>query len=186
MPRCDASLGKEEELTRRGERNRFAILRACCLGAGAILLAGCGGEHVPSGEGAAARPASVSAAQFSSLAWLSGRWRGVDATGAPFFEAYVPQTPSTIRTYSYADSTFVAPNDSGLLQLRGDTLFSGSPSVHWVATHLDSIRVEFAPWRGASNRFVWLRTAPGGWTATLQWDSAGTPQQRVYEMRAVR
>ena len=186
MPRCDASLGKEEKLTRRGQRCRFAILRACCLGAGPLLLAGCGGERAPSGEGAAARPASVSAAQFTSLAWLSGRWRGADATGASFFEAYVPQPPSTIRTYSYADSTFVAPSDSGQLQLHGDTLFSGSPTMQWVATHLDSVRVEFAPWRGASNRVVWQRTALGAWTATLQWDSAGTPQQRVYEMRAVR
>lgn len=134
----------------------------------------------------AARPASVSAEQFASLTWLAGRWRGAAATGAPFFEAYVPQAAGAIRTYSYADSTFAAPSDSGLLQLRGDTLFSGSPSMQWVATHLDSVRVEFAPWSGASNRFVWRRTAPGEWTATLEWDSAGTPQRRVYEMRAVR
>jgi len=169
-----------------GKRTRYAILRGCCLGALAILIAGCGGERAPAADRAAVRPASVSAAQFESLAWLSGRWRGAEATSAPFFEAYVPQASGTIRTYTYADSTFSAPSDSGLLQLRGDTLFSGSPSMQWVATSFDSARVEFAPWRGATNRFTWHRTAPGAWTATLEWEERGTPRQRVYEMRAVR
>lgn len=173
-------------MTKRGDRQRLVIMRAYCLSAAALFLVGCGGGGAPSRERVAVRAASVSATQFASLAWLSGRWRGSDATGASFFEAYVPLTPTTVRTYSYAESTFAAPSDSGLLQLRGDTLFSGSPTMQWVATHVDSARIEFSPWRGASNRFVWQRTAPGGWTATLEWDSAGMPKQRVYEMRAMR
>ncbi len=163
-----------------------AAARALLLATGAALLAGCGGERPAEGDATAstARPASVSAEQFASLAWLSGRWRGAEGAGAPFFEAYVPETSASIRSYNYPDSTFGAPSDSGLLQLRGDTLFSGSPSMQWVATHLDSARVDFVPWRGASNRFTWQRTGVGAWTATLQWDSAGVPRERIYEMRA--
>lgn len=166
-------------------RSRFgaATVRSCGVVASALLVWACGSERAASDVADPVRPASVSAEQFRSLAWLSGRWRGTDATGAPFFEAYVPQTSTAIRRYSYEDSAFSAPSDSGLLQLRGDTLFSGSPSMQWIATYLDSARIEFAPWRGASNRFAWQRTAAGEWTATLQWDSAGVPQQRAYEMR---
>lgn len=169
-------------------RFRFGVAtaRSCGVAAISLLMWACGRERAASGGTDAVRPASVSAEQFRSLAWLSGRWRGTDsadAAAAPFFEAYMPWTGTAIRSYSYADSAFSAPSDSGLLQLKGDTLFSGSPSMQWVATHLDSARIEFAPWRGASNRFSWQRTAAGEWTATLQWDSAGVPRRRVYEMR---
>ena len=160
-----------------------ATVRSCGVVASALLMWTCGSERAASGVADPVRPASVSAEQFRSLAWLSGRWRGTDATGAPFFEAYLPQTSTAIQSYGHEDSAFSAPSDSGLLQLRGDTLFSGSPSMQWIATHRDSARIEFAPWRGASNRFAWQRTTAGEWTATLQWDSAGVPQQRVYQMR---
>jgi len=172
-------------VTNRAERLQLAIVRVYGLSALTLLLAACAGDRAPSAEPPAVRPAAVSAEQFASLTWLSGRWRGAEPGGTPFFEAYVPLSASRIRTYTYPDSAFATPSDSGLLELRGDTLFSGSPSMQWVATQLDSARVEFAPWRGASNRFVWLRTADGAWTATLQWDSAGTPMQRAYEMKAV-
>lgn len=131
-------------------------------------------------------PASVSMAQFRSLSWLLGRWRGAEQGGALFFEGYVLLDSTTVASLNYPNSTFAAPSDSGRLALRGDTLFSGSPTMQWVASAIDSMRVVFVPWRGASNSFAWERTGPGHWTATLAWDSAGVPRHRIYYMEAVR
>ena len=74
------------------------------------------------------RPVSVSPAQLAALDWLVGRWRGAMPDGAPFFEAYAMRDSVTIAKFDYPDSTFATPSDSGLLVLRGDTLFSGSPT----------------------------------------------------------
>ena len=92
---------------------------------------------------------------------------------------------STIRSFDYPDSTFSAPSDSGAIRLRGDTVFSGGTARQYVAVALDSTRVAFAPWRGATNDFTWQRDQAGGWSATLTWDSAGVAMKRVYEMRRV-
>jgi hypothetical protein len=158
------------------------------------LLAACARETPAPSDSAATRPAvsaapavqpaSVSPAQLAALGWLAGRWRGALPDGAPFFEAYAIRDSVTIAKYDYPDATFATPSDSGVIALRGDTLFSGSPGMQWVATSIDSARVVFAPWRGARNGFTWQREADG-WTATITWDSAGTPKQRVYQMRAV-
>ena len=148
-----------------------------------VVVACSSEKHAPTR--ASVTPASVSAAQFAGLTWLEGRWRGAEANGTPFYESYASRTPTVIATYNFQDSTFGTPSDSGQLTLRGDTLFSGSSTVQWVAVAIDSLRVEFAPWRGASNHFVWERGAGQRWTATLRWDSAGTAKQRQYEMRRV-
>lgn len=149
-------------------------------------LAGCSTEKAPRPTPPPASPASVSGEAFATLKWLSGRWRGAEAGGAPFYESYEQRSSGLIATYSFGDSTFGAPSDSGRLELRGDTLFSGSPTIQWVAIRFDSAQVEFAPWRGASNNFAWRRGADRTWTATIQWDSAGVQLQRVYEMRPVQ
>ena len=173
----------DASLTRRATR-------AITFGA---LMTACSSEAPPPADSAAApapaapavQPVSVSPAQLAALGWLAGRWRGALPDGAPFFEAYAIRDSVTIAKYDYPDSTFATPSDSGVLELRGDTLFSGSPTMRWVATSIDSARVVFGPWRGASNGFIWERE-PEGWTATITWDSAGTPRQRVYRMRPVR
>lgn len=143
------------------------------------------GDTASSATTAAVSPVSVSPAQFEMLRWLGGRWRGADAGGVPFYESYELRSSGVIASYAYRDSTFALPSDSGKLELRGDTLFSGSPAMQWVATRFDSARVEFAPWRGAANHFVWQRGTGRNWTATLQWDSAGVRKERVYEMRPI-
>lgn len=160
------------------------VSRACVV-VSIVLLAACGEKAPAPATSAPVVPASVSAAQFQSLGWIAGKWRGAEAGGAPFFESYATRDSVTIASYAHADSTFSAPADSGALTLRGDTLFSGSPAMQWVATSIDSMRVVFAPWRGANNGFTWERTGPSTWTATLAWDSAGTPKQKVYLMQAV-
>lgn len=150
-----------------------------------MWLAACEKAPAPAVASAPVVPAHVSRAQFQSLTWIAGKWRGAEAGGAPFFESYATRDSVTIASYAHADSTFGAPADSGALTLRGDTLFSGSPAMQWVATSIDSVRVVFAPWRGANNGFTWERTGPGTWTATLAWDSAGVAKQRVYLMQVV-
>lgn len=168
---------------------RPALSSAHCwlaIAVAAVMAAGCTAAPERPEAPPAPTPAKVSAAQFASLAWLEGRWRGVDAGGAAFYESYAVVSPTLIRSFTYSDSLFGTPNDSGALELRGDTLLSGSPAMQWVVTYADSAQWRFAPWRAASNAFTWERVAADTWTATLRWDSAGVPKERVYRMTAVR
>ena len=112
-----------------------------------VLLAACARETPapadsaatqPAASAPAVQPASVSPAQLAALGWLAGRWRGALPDGAPFYEAYAIRDSVTIAKYDYPDATFATPSDSGVIALRGDTLFSGSPGMQWVATSIDS------------------------------------------------
>jgi hypothetical protein len=113
-------------------------------------------------------PASVSVSGFQNLRWVAGRWRGMQPNGRPFFERYRFENDSTIRSYTYADSTATLPADSGEIVLRAGQVTTGSGGARWVADEITATRVSFVPLRGASNSFVWERTSPDSWTATLR------------------
>lgn len=152
-----------------------------------VLASALGMTLVACGAAERVRPplaAKVTAAQFGQLRWLEGRWRGAEAAGRPFFEAYRFLDDTTILSLSFADSTFTTVTDSGRMQLRGDTVTSGWPIPERVAIALDSASVAFsAPLRGG-NGFSWHLEGPGAWTARLPWDSAGVARVRTYDMRA--
>ncbi|HSA55348.1 MAG TPA: hypothetical protein VLE53_06565 [Gemmatimonadaceae bacterium] len=142
-------------------------------------------------RGPAAEPAEatealrVTAEQFQGLRWLEGRWRGAEPGGAPFFESYRFVDDSTIQSYTYADSSFTAASDSGLIRLRGDSVTSGWPVPRYVVTAIATDSVYFAALPGAANDFTWRFVETGHWTARLTWDSAGVARERIYEMRAI-
>jgi hypothetical protein len=149
--------------------------------AAALALAACERAARPSTP-----PLVVTAAQFQSLRWLEGTWRGSGGGFDGFYEGYRWLDDSTIRKFDFADSTLAVISDSGDITLRGGTVRSGSAASSYVVTALDSVSVHFAPERNVSNAFEWRLTAAGAWTARLTWDSAGVPRERVYEMRAYR
>lgn len=153
-----------------------------CLVASAVLV-GCAGDRQPAPPSASVVPAVVTPAQFVRLRWLSGQWRGTDAGGAPFYEGYRFLDDSTIQMYAYADSSGGQVNDSSRITLRTGMVVSGSEKMSWVVTAIDSIRVTFGSRRGATNGFSWTSVSADAWTARLTWDSAGTTQEKIYEMR---
>jgi hypothetical protein len=129
-------------------------------------------------------PLRITLAQFRSLAWLEGRWRGQSDRGQPFYESYAFVDDSTLALRTFPDSTFAAPSDSSEIRLRGTELVSQSGRRRWVAAALDTVHVRFAPVAGVRNTFTWRRTSPDVWVATLRWPAkfGRRPRTVVYRM----
>lgn len=175
-------------LTRpRAAARRLPLLAMLALGA-------CGPRPVTSSApgdaatgptvGLAAR--AVSVAEFGTLRWLEGRWRGTQPDGRPFYESYRVADDSTITTYP--DATSTTPSDSGAVALRGGVVATGSGGARWVVAELEPGRVHFAPDGSAQNHFTWVRRSPDAWTATLVWPATPERSARevVYEMQRLR
>jgi len=155
---------------------RFASLALCS--AGVLLLVS---------TAAAQQPLRVTPAQFRSLAWLEGQWRGRTDRGQWFYESYALVNDSTLATHTFPDSTFAAPTDSSEIRLRGSEVVSQSGRKRWVVAALDTSHVRFVPVAGARNSFTWRRQSPGVWTATLRWPAKIGRRTRmvVYRMERV-
>lgn len=127
------------------------------------------GRGPPRQQEASAREAAgeFSPAQFAELRWLEGTWRGRLPDGGFFYERYELTSDTTIRMHAFSDSTLAQTSDSARIVLRGGRIYNGGGSARWVATHMDSSGIHFAPERGASNRFTWTPQSPDSWTATL-------------------
>jgi hypothetical protein len=122
-------------------------------------------------------------ADFRNLRWIEGRWRGFMPDGKTFYEQYRFLDDSTIAMHAFADSTFSSSTDSSRVQLRSSAVTNAALTAQWIATRLDSTGVDFAPQRGATNRFTWARESPTSWNATLRWtDRDGRPQSVVYAL----
>ncbi len=131
-------------------------------------------------------PADITLERFQELRWLQGNWRGADNGNPPFFESYVFLDDSTIRSFTYTDSSFAAANDSGLIRWNGGVARTGGGGASWVATRFDSAGVFFEPEHGASNGFEWVAVDHDTWTATLVWPGTGDqPRSKAYRMTRV-
>jgi hypothetical protein len=131
-------------------------------------------------------PARISLDQFQALRWLQGTWRGSEAGAHFFFESYAFLDDSTIKSFSYPDSTFALADDSSLIALRNGEVTSSEGSATWILTGLDSTGVRFKPLRNAKNSFVWTLESRSAWAARLSWrDSTGTVQERTYQMERI-
>ncbi|MBC7791124.1 MAG: hypothetical protein H7Z74_14350 [Anaerolineae bacterium] len=164
-----------------------------------VAVTGCGG----SGEQTAERPTpdsvaasetkalTVTAANFGSLRWLEGSWRGHGTEQAPFFEQYRFVDDSTLAVDSFEDSTFSNKTSTALVELRNGQLVNQGEGAgaSWVVTALDSAEVTFGPLKGARNSYIWRRgPTPHAWTAIIVSRNAeGAQKERVYQMeRAAR
>lgn len=128
-------------------------------------------------------PASVSLEQFQNLRWLEGTWRGTDKGTNPFFERYRFLDDSTVRQYTFSDSTLAQVTDSGTTALRGGRVIGGEPEPRWQVTSFDSTSWRFESLRDAHRGFTWRRDGADTWTATLTWrDAQGNDQERIYSL----
>jgi hypothetical protein len=150
------------------------ILAAC-------LLAACW-------RGAADRPAvgRFTAAQFASLRWIEGTWRGHLPDGGAFYERYRFVDDSTIAMRAFADSTLTSTTDSARIALRDGMIADEGGAARWAATRLDSTGVAFTPIEGATNAFTWTRNHGDRWSAALTWtDTHGEAHSVTYPMERV-
>lgn len=173
-----------------------ATARLAVLGVSLAAASACGGdrsEQPPAvQDSAAARETTsvdvahlpVTAPQFGRLRWIEGKWRGQAAGGQPFYEGYMFLNDSTLRTYSYADSSATTASDSGDIVLRDSAVTTGSHGMQWVVTEFDSNRVHFAPVRNVRNSFTWVREGKDRWMAYLRTPVAGDKPagETVYTM----
>jgi hypothetical protein len=126
----------------------------------------------------------VTPAQFRSLRWIEGSWRGTGAGPNAFYERYRFVNDTTIASHSLPDSTLSQAGDSSLIILNGGEIRNRGGSSEWVATALGGDSIYFAPWRGARNTFVFHHESRDAWRAVLRWRrDEGVAQERVYSMR---
>lgn len=152
------------------------VLHACTPGEQAQEVASPPAAPAPA-------PAAVTAEQFQTLRWLGGTWRGTGEGVSPFFERYRFVDDSTIRRYSYSDSSFAEISDSGTTALRGASVTGGDPEPEWLVTSVDSVGWRFESLREAGRGFTWSRTSDDLWTARLVWrDPENNARERVYTL----
>ena len=144
-----------------------------------VTALACTGKEAPEG-----RPAAVSLERFQLLRFLQGNWRGTAGDTEPFFESYLFVDDSTIRTFTYADSTFAQARDSGMVLWRAGTVAVEGGTARWLAVSFDSTGMEFSPERGASNLFRWTPESRDRWTAELAWPGPSN-RSRAYLMERV-
>jgi hypothetical protein len=157
----------------------------------ALALGGCRqpgpGEGPADDEAPAApapTPAAVTPADFQSLRWLEGQWRGTGDEVAPFYEGYFFVTDTSIRAVMYSDSTLGEVADSSEIVLSGGTLISRGAGSESVATEIDGEHVRFeSPPRGL--QYTWTRESPTAWTAHLRATILGETQERHYRMERI-
>ena len=134
-------------------------------------------------DSASITAATVTVTEFQQLRWINGMWRGFMPDGKKFYERYRVVNDSTMVMHAFPDSTFGTPSDSSVIALRNGRVTSDGGNSQYVATRLDSSGVDFAPQRGATNRFTWARETPTQWSATIRYtDRDGRPQSVVYAL----
>ncbi len=158
---------------------------ALCLVAAACRTAERPGS-TDAADAPAREPASVSAAEFRTLAWLEGTWRGSGGGIDPFYERYRFVDDSTLLRLTFTDSTLAAANDSARIALRGGRVIELGDVPKWQAVEFDSTSWRFESLEDATRAFTWRREGPDRWTAVIEWRDSSGPKQRVYSLERLR
>jgi hypothetical protein len=135
---------------------------------------------------AARPPATVSVADFQTMRWLEGTWRGTGGGVDPFFERYRMLDDTTLLRQSFSDSTLATVSDSARIVLRGNMVVEPAHAPAWRATSFDSVSWRFESIERAGHAFTWRRDTPDRWTAILESrTAAGSPQERTYTLERI-
>jgi hypothetical protein len=116
--------------------------------------------------------ATVSLDRFKQLRWVVGSWKGSGGGYAAFYESYDVVNDSTLRRYSWSDSTFRVIQDSARFELRGGRLSQVRNGRSFPALKFTGDTVQWQP-----PSATWIRTSNDAWTAILA--GGGTVYQLV-------
>lgn len=136
----------------------------------------------PAASDQAAAPTTL--ADFQSVRWIEGSWRGSGGQYPSFFEEYTFLDDSTLRRRTYADSTFTVVNDSADFVFRGGQVSQVSGSESRVMTRFSGDTVIYRPGPGGRYGYTWVRVSDTEWQAILDPASPGGAPT-VYVMRKV-
>ncbi len=160
-----------EALLMLGRRSQPIIRRLACL----LMVAAC--------RPADAGPAAVTAADFRTIRWIEGTWRGTGGGVEPFFEQYRMRDDTTLARYSFADSSLATVGDSAHIVLRGGRVVEPAHDPAWQVTAFDSASWRFEHLREPGRAYTWRSVSADQWTARLEWlDAQGTRQERLYTL----
>lgn len=140
-----------------------------------LALSACAVER----EAVGSPSARFSTADFATLRWLEGTWRGSDTVGASFFEGYRFAGDTLIRIVHYADSTQTRVADSGSVYLSGGAIYHEAGATVWRATQLDSAGIHFTTTQNAGTTSSWTRFNRDSWLATLRTSLGGVTTYRL-------
>jgi hypothetical protein len=174
---------------RAGERARGSRWLSCAVFALSIACGKKDAETPPpnfSNPAAPAQPAPAkfALADFGSLRYLEGVWKGTMPNGNAFYESYHFVNDSTILQGGHTDSTLQTKSDSSRIVFRnGAVIDSGGSSVS-NAEKLDSVMVDFRA--SPSYHFIWTRQGNDAWTATIYSKQAGAERVTTYPMKRIR
>ena len=118
---------------------------------------------------------TISFERFKQLRWVVGAWKGSGGGYAAFYETYDMVDDSTMRRYSWTDSTFSREQDSARFEWRAGHLSQVRNGRALPAMKFTGDTVQWAP-PGAT----WIRTSKDAWQAILA--GGGT----VYSLVRVR
>lgn len=156
-------------------RNPFRTSVAVVLVIPASFMIAC------SAPDTATSPGTYTLAEFRSLDWLQGDWRGAGGQ-RPFFESYELVNDSTIRIHYHADSTRSAERGTGRVYYSAGAIYHEADGATWAAVRLDSTGIHFAPQQGARNTFRWTRLSDTTWEAVLRFEDGSEAR---YEMSRI-
>lgn len=131
-------------------------------------------------------PAKFALADFSTLRYLEGAWKGSQANGNAFYESYHFLNDSTIFMASHTDSTLKTKSDSSRIVFRNgaviDSAYSGSV---YTVEKLDASIVDFRA--GPNYHFTWSPAGADAWKATLyNKQPDGTERVTTYSLQRIR
>lgn len=153
------------------------------------MLLACGAQRVvaqtsKSYRGQPKRPFSV--ADFATLHWLQGRWKGTTDGQDPVYELIRFTDDSTAEITYYRDPGFTQETATGRLYLSVGRVFHTFGPNRWGATHVGADGLYFVPQSNVRNSFVWTYETPDRWTATMHSGVSGHQRSTVYEMTRVK
>lgn len=126
-------------------------------------------------------PSHHTRAEFQSLQWLEGNWRGSGGQ-RPFFERYEMLNDTTIQIHYYTDSTRTEERGTGSVYLSEGMIYHTADGATWVAVQLDDTGIYFSPHQGAHNSFRWTRISATTWEAVLQFEGG---REARYELTRI-
>jgi hypothetical protein len=131
-------------------------------------------------------PAQFALADFNTLRYLEGTWKGMQPNGNPFYESYHFVNDSTIFQAGHTDSTFRTKSDSALITFRNGVVVDSSYSGRiYTVEKLDSAVVDFRA--GPNYHFTWSRQGNDAWTAKLyNKQPDGSDVVTTYPMKRIR
>ena len=123
------------------------------------------------------------AADFSHLRFLEGRWEGTGPDGKPFYEQYSFPSETEMRSTRYSDGTFAEAQDGSVVSLSEGRVISTWNAFTWEASEIVAGKASFVP-KSAPSSFCWEQVSDGAVQVTQRWtDQDGKAQQYVVPLR---